>query len=327
MSHAPSCYNPQNIMTVLIETFDLSKTFGEFLAVDGVTLQVEAGEVLALLGPNGAGKTTTIRMLASILSPSRGWAKVAGFDVVRESIGVRSSIGMLTEHHGLYTRMKAKEYLAFFGRVYGLSDEQTERSSQELLKRLELEEGLSKRLGEFSKGMRQKLALARVMLHEPTILLLDEPTSAMDPSSAKIVRESIFRLRSSKRAIVVCTHNLMEAEILADRIAIIQNGKIIVHGTPEELKQKILGDPIMRVELTEPLNGIEPQLPARVKVLEYGSNWIRYDSSDPKEMNPVVIDMLSEQGLEIVMLSQVDRSLEEVYLRVVRNNIHDLEMD
>jgi ABC-2 type transport system ATP-binding protein len=314
-------------MTVLIETFDLSKTFGEFLAVDGVTLQVEAGEVLALLGPNGAGKTTTIRMLASILSPSRGWAKVAGFDVVRESIGVRSSIGMLTEHHGLYTRMKAKEYLAFFGRVYGLSDEQTERSSQELLKRLELEEGLSKRLGEFSKGMRQKLALARVMLHEPTILLLDEPTSAMDPSSAKIVRESIFRLRSSKRAIVVCTHNLMEAEILADRIAIIQNGKIIVHGTPEELKQKILGDPIMRVELTEPLNGIEPQLPARVKVLEYGSNWIRYDSSDPKEMNPVVIDMLSEQGLEIVMLSQVDRSLEEVYLRVVRNNIHDLEMD
>jgi len=327
VSHAPSCYNPQNIMTVLIETFDLSKTFGEFLAVDGVTLQVEAGEVLALLGPNGAGKTTTIRMLASILSPSRGWAKVAGFDVVREPIGVRSSIGMLTEHHGLYTRMKAKEYLAFFGRVYGLSDEQTERSSQELLKRLELEEGLSKRLGEFSKGMRQKLALARVMLHEPTILLLDEPTSAMDPSSAKIVRESIFRLRSSKRAIVVCTHNLMEAEILADRIAIIQNGKIIVHGTPEELKQKILGDPIMRVELTEPLNGIEPQLPARVKVLEYGSNWIRYDSSDPKEMNPVVIDMLSEQGLEIVMLSQVDRSLEEVYLRVVRNNIHDLEMD
>jgi len=327
VSHAPSCYNPQNIMTVLIETFDLSKTFGEFLAVDGVTLQVEAGEVLALLGPNGAGKTTTIRMLASILSPSRGWAKVAGFDVVREPIGVRSSIGMLTEHHGLYTRMKAKEYLAFFGRVYGLSDEQTERSSQELLKRLELEEGLSKRLGEFSKGMRQKLALARVMLHEPTILLLDEPTSAMDPSSAKIVRESIFRLRSSKRAIVVCTHNLMEAEILADRIAIIQNGKIIVHGTPEELKQKILGDPIMRVELTEPLNGIEPQLPARVKVLEYGSNWIRYDSSDPKEMNPVVIDMLSEQGFEIVTLSQVDRSLEEVYLRVVRNKIHDLEMD
>jgi ABC-2 type transport system ATP-binding protein len=314
-------------MTVLIETFDLSKTFGEFLAVDSVTLQVEAGEVLALLGPNGAGKTTTIRMLASILSPSRGWAKVAGFDVVREPIGVRSSIGMLTEHHGLYTRMKAREYLAFFGRVYGLSEDQIKGRTEALLKHLELEEGLSKRLGEFSKGMRQKLALARVMLHEPTILLLDEPTSAMDPSSAKIVRESIFGLRSSKRAIVVCTHNLMEAEILADRIAIIQNGKIIIHGTPEELKHKILGNPIMRVELTKPLNGIEPQLPEKVKVLEYGSNWIRYDSSDPKEMNPVVIDMLSEQGFEIVTLSQVDRSLEEVYLRVVRNNIHDLEFN
>ena len=111
MSPAPYCYNPQNTMTVLIETLDLSKSFGDFQAVDGVTLQVHAGEVLALLGPNGAGKTTTIRMLASILRPSRGWAKVGGFDVVNEPIGVRNSIGMLTEHHGLYTRMKAKEYL------------------------------------------------------------------------------------------------------------------------------------------------------------------------------------------------------------------------
>ncbi|OGO17093.1 MAG: hypothetical protein A2Z14_09125 [Chloroflexi bacterium RBG_16_48_8] len=304
----------------MIETFDLSKSFGDFHAVEGVTLQVEAGEVLALLGPNGAGKTTTIRMLASILTPTRGWAKIAGFDVVQDPVGVRSSIGMLTEHHGLYTRMRAHEYLEFFGQIYGFTLADTRDRIEDLLTLLELQGESSRRLGEFSKGMRQKLALARTLLHDPPILLLDEPTSAMDPSSAKIVRESIFGLRSSKRAIVVCTHNLTEAEILADRIAIIQDGKIVAHGTPEELKLSILGHPIMQVELATPLNGAKPALPDQVKILQYGSNWIRYEVANPKEMNPKVIEMLSISGFSVVTLTRVGQNLEEVYLRIVRDN-------
>jgi len=312
-------------MTILIETFDLSKSFGDFQAVDGITLKVNAGEVLALLGPNGAGKTTTIRMLSSILTPTRGWAKISGFDVVEDAVRVRSSIGMLTEHHGLYTRMRASEYLEFFGLVYGLSRERTHQRIDELLTYLEIQNDSSRRLGEFSKGMRQKLALARAMLHDPAILLLDEPTSAMDPSSAKIVRESIFRLRSSKRAIIVCTHNLSEAEILADRIAIIKEGKIVAQGKPEELKDNILGHPIMEVELSQPLNGAKPELPAKAKVLRYGSNTIRYETMEPKEVNPKVIDMLSRSGFEVVTLIRVSRSLEEVYLRVVRNNLNGME--
>jgi len=293
--------------------------------VDGITLKVNAGEVLALLGPNGAGKTTTIRMLSSILTPTRGWAKISGFDVVEDAVRVRSSIGMLTEHHGLYTRMRASEYLEFFGLVYGLSRERTHRRIDELLTYLEIQNDSSRRLGEFSKGMRQKLALARAMLHDPSILLLDEPTSAMDPSSAKIVRESIFRLRSSKRAIIVCTHNLSEAEILADRIAIIKEGKIVAQGRPDELKENILGHPIMEVELSQPLNGARPELPAKAKVLRYGSNTIRYETMEPKEVNPKVIDMLSRSGFEVVTLIRVSRSLEEVYLRVVRNNLNGME--
>jgi ABC-2 type transport system ATP-binding protein len=312
-------------MTTLIETFDLSKSFGDFQAVDGVTLKINAGEVLALLGPNGAGKTTTIRMLSSILTPTRGWAKISGFDVVEDAVRVRSSIGMLTEHHGLYTRMRASEYLEFFGLVYGLSRERTHRRIDELLTYLEIQNDSSRRLGEFSKGMRQKLALARAMLHDPSILLLDEPTSAMDPSSAKIVRESIFRLRSSKRAIIVCTHNLSEAEILADRIAIIKEGKIVAQGRPDELKENILGHPIMEVELSQPLNGARPELPAKAKVLRYGSNTIRYETMEPKEVNPKVIDMLSRSGFEVVTLIRVSRSLEEVYLRVVQNNLNGME--
>jgi ABC-2 type transport system ATP-binding protein len=312
-------------MTVLIKTFNLSKSFGDFQAVDGITLKVNAGEILSLLGPNGAGKTTTIRMLSSILTPTRGWAKIAGFDVVEDPVSVRSSIGMLTEHHGLYTRMRASEYLEFFGSVYGLSLNKTRERINKLFSHLELQADSSRRLGEYSKGMRQKLALARSMLHDPPILLLDEPTSAMDPSSAKIVRESIFSLRSSRRAIVVCTHNLNEAEILSDRIAIIKNGRIIAEGKPEELKDNILGNPIMEVELSQPLNGAKPELPEKVTVLQYGSNTIRYETSEPHKTNPKVIDMLSRSGFDVVTLIRVSRSLEDVYLRVVRNDMNGME--
>lgn len=307
---------PRRTMTILIETSDLSKAFGDFQAVDGVTLQVEAGEVIALLGPNGAGKTTTIRMLASILEPSRGRASIAGFDVVKEPREVRSSIGMLTEHHGLYTRMQAVEYLSFFGQIYQLPDLEIQQRIKELLSYLGLDE-LDKRLGEYSKGMRQKLALARAMLHDPPVLLFDEPTSAMDPASAKLVRESISRLRSSKRAIVICTHNLSEAEMLADRIAIIQMGKIVALGSPEELKRELLGAPIMHVQLASALDGTKLEFPEGVELLETGDDWIRYQAEAPEVSNPEVLGMLSASGCSVVTLSGVKRSLEEVYLKVV----------
>jgi ABC-2 type transport system ATP-binding protein len=303
-------------MTILIETNDLSKSFGDFQAVDGVTLQVEAGEVLALLGPNGAGKTTTIRMLASILRPTRGWATVAGHDVTQSQGQVRSSIGMLTEHHGLYTRMHAVEYLTFFGSIYQLPEIEIEQRIRELLSYLELDT-LGKRVGEFSKGMRQKLALARAMLHDPPVLLLDEPTSAMDPASAKLVRESISSLRSSKRSIIICTHNLSEAEMLSDRIAIIQTGKIVALGTPDELKRQVLGAPIMHVELAHSPDGAKPIFPEGAQVLETGENWLRYQVEDPDTTNPLVLSSLAASGFSVVTLSGVRRSLEEVYLEVV----------
>ena len=304
-------------MKILIETNDLSKTFGDFLAVDGVSLRVKAGEVIALLGPNGAGKTTTVRMLASILQPSRGWATVAGFDVTREQSQVRNSIGMLTEHPGLYTRMKAVEYLSFFGQIYQLPDDAIRQRIEELLSYLGLDDGYDKRLGEYSKGMRQKLALARAMLHDPPVLLLDEPTSAMDPASAKLVRESITRLRSTKRSIIICTHNLSEAEALADRIAIIQEGKIVALGSPEALKREVLGPPIMHVQFAQPMDGSKPQFPEGAQFVEAGEDWIRYQTDSPEVINPVVLGMLTASGFSVVTLSGVSRSLEEVYLQVV----------
>ncbi len=225
----------------MIQTQELSKKFNDFWAVDGVTLSVKPGQILALLGQNGAGKTTTVRMLTALLTPTRGSARVAGYDVARQGREVRASVGVLTEQHGLYMRMTGIEYLDFFGRVYRLSTDARKSRSDYLLDYFGLGQASSRRIGEYSKGMRQKLALARALMHEPPVLLLDEPTSAMDPESARLVRDEIVRLRSSQRTIVICSHNLAEAEALSDIIAIIYKGRILIVGTLEELKQKILG--------------------------------------------------------------------------------------
>jgi len=210
------------------------------------------------------------------------------------------------------------EYLRFFGNTYGMDPDLIEKRSDALLVRFELDDALNRRLGEFSKGMRQKLALARTMLHDPSVLLLDEPTSAMDPASARLVRHSISGLRSSKRAIIVCTHNLSEAEMLADRIAIIRKGKIAAQGSPTLLKEQVLGVPIMQVHVAQELNGLPPELPEGANMLEQGRDWIRYKVQDPIDTNPAVLRALDRQGLDVITLSEVRRSLEEVYLQVVR---------
>jgi ABC-2 type transport system ATP-binding protein len=301
----------------MIEAHQLVKRFDDFLAVDGVSLTVRPGEVLALLGPNGAGKTTTVRMLTSILAPTSGWARVAGHDVAREPDAVRRSIGLLTEQHGLYLRMRGVEYLDFFGEVYGLSPADCRRRAGELLERFGMTEAGRRRLGEYSKGMRQKLALIRAMLHNPPVLLLDEPTSAMDPHSARLVRDSIAALRGEQRAIVLCTHNLSEAEALADRIAIIRRGRIVADGTAAALKAELLGPPLMELRLAEPLNGQADSLRGLVQVVARGEDWLRFAASDPARDNPAVLQRLAERRVPVMTLAEVPRSLEDVYLQVV----------
>lgn len=301
----------------MISTRDLSKQFDQFWAVDGVDLQVEPGQVLALLGPNGAGKTTTVRMLTSVLIPTRGTASIAGYDVVIYPARVRASVGVLTEQHGLYNRMPADEYLDFFGKLYGLDAHRRKSRIDYLLDKFGLQEDRDKRLGEYSKGMRQKLALARALLHEPPVLLLDEPTSAMDPESARLVRGLIQGLRSESRAIIICTHNLAEAEELADQIAIIRRGKIIARGSPSALKQTLLGPAEYEIRLSEALNGKLLQLPREVELSFADSYSIRYHVKEPERVNPIILDYLLKEGLRIVSLQEVPRSLEQVYLSAI----------
>ncbi|HEX9018886.1 MAG TPA: ABC transporter ATP-binding protein [Anaerolineaceae bacterium] len=295
----------------------LTKYFDDFLAVDRVSLTVEAGQVLVLLGQNGAGKTTTVRMLTSILEPSGGRAWVAGHDVVREADQVRASVGVLTEQHGLYGRMNAFEYLEFFASLYGIAPAAARPRIQMLLERFGLGSVGRKRLGEYSKGMRQKLALVRAILHDPPVLLLDEPTSAMDPESARMVRDSIHELRGAGRAILLCTHNLFEAEELADRVAIIRLGRILMNDTPENVKQALLGPAEYEARLAGQVDGWQPDLPPGVELHERGGDWLRFRVADPAAQNPLLLALLLEQRLPVMSFQEVPRSLEQAFLNAV----------
>lgn len=304
-------------MIPAVSTMGLSKSYGSLLAVDRLQIEVSPGEILAILGPNGAGKTTTVRMLGSILQPTAGTASVAGLDVIVDAQQVRHRVGLLTEFPGLYLRMPTLEYLIFFGGMYGIPPEDTARRGRRLLGQVGLEGVETERLGTFSKGMRQKVALVRALLHDPPVLLLDEPTSAMDPHSAKTVRDLIRELRTQGRCMVLCTHNLSEAEALADRIAIIRRGRIVAQGTVPELERRLLGPPVYEVGLARPLEGLGDALVDLVDMESSGATQIRYRTSDPEETNPRVVGRLVDLGAEVVNLSRVSRSLEDVYLRIV----------
>lgn len=296
----------------------LTKQFDDFLAVQGVNLNVPAGQVLALLGPNGAGKTTTVRMLTSILRPTHGTASVAGFDVVKDAQKVREVVGVLTEQHGLYGRMNADEYLEFFCKLYRMDAGAARRRIDQLLEEFGLADARRKRLGQYSKGMRQKLSLARALLHEPPVLLLDEPTSAMDPESAHMVREAIRGMRSHERAVILCTHNLVEAEELADQVAIIRSGRILRMGTLEGLKQELLGPLEYEALLSRDASAWDPaRLPEGAEFIRQTARMLRFRIQEPDRVNPLLLRCLLEQGLEVRSFEEVPRSLEEAYMRAV----------
>jgi ABC-2 type transport system ATP-binding protein len=301
----------------MIEIENLSKAFRDFWAVTDINLRVEAGQVLALLGPNGAGKTTTVRMLTTILRPTRGTARLAGYDILMQPEKVRAAVGVLTEGHGLYPRMTADEYLDFFARAYRLAPGERKQRIDELLSFFGLAEARRKQVGQFSKGMRQKLALARALLHKPPVLLLDEPTSAMDPASARLVRDAILELRSMERAIIVCTHNLTEAEEIADQIAIINHGKIILQGSPQQLKMALQDTVRFRIRFAAALNGNTPSLVKGAELLEQGEDWLVYQTAQPHRVNPALIQHFTQQGLPILTIEEQVCTLEEVYLRAV----------
>jgi ABC-2 type transport system ATP-binding protein len=233
-----------------IETHRLTKRFSSFTAVDHVDLNVHKGEIYGFLGPNGAGKTTTIRMLCTLLTPSFGSAKVAGYDITRQANEVRKKIGLVSEKLIMYPRLTAFENLMFFGSLYGINQDALRKRTVELLDMVQLTSFKDKPVGGYSSGMRQRVNVIRALLHDPEIIFLDEPTMALDPQSTRFVRDLIKELKEMGHTIVLTTHIMEEADELSDRISIIDHGKMIATDTPQELKNKYKADNLLDVFLT-----------------------------------------------------------------------------
>lgn len=299
----------------MIETNQLTRKFENVLAVDRLTIAVRAGEVFGFLGPNGAGKTTTIRMLAALIAPSAGSAQVAGYRLGEQDTVIRGKIGILTETPGLYDRLSAERNLAFFAHLYRVADVagQVER----YLKLMGLWNRRQDAAGTLSKGMRQKLAIARALLHEPEVLLLDEPTSGLDPRAAHMVREFIESLKRAGRTIFICTHNLDEADRLCDRVAVF-NSRLLAVDTPKSLRRRLFGRTVVfhLAEVRESYRLVlsEESFVQEVRIVD---NKLVVIVEDPEQQNPLLVRRLVDAGAEIRFVGEVRRSLEDVYLRLI----------
>lgn len=223
----------------MIEIQSLSKYFKKVKAVDSISFKVGNGEIVGLLGENGAGKTTTLRMLATMLKTSEGTAKVDGYDINTDPYKVRSEIGILFGGEvGLYDRLTARENINYFAKLNGMDENETKESTDYLIKMLKMEEYIDKRVGKFSRGMKQKVAIARSIVHNPKVMLFDEPTSGLDVTASRIVQDFIKKCKEDNRAIIFSSHSMLEVERLCDRIVIIHKGRIVEEGTIEHLKEK-----------------------------------------------------------------------------------------
>lgn len=306
----------------MIETVDLTKRFGNLLAVDSVSLKVADGEVFGFLGPNGAGKTTTVRMLTCLISKTSGSATVGGLDTANEadSLKIRGMIGLVTDNVGLYEPLTAYKNLDIFGRLYGVPAQKRAENIQRALTMLGLWEKRGVAAGTFSKGMKQKLAIARALIHDPQILFMDEPTANLDPESAKTVRDFILELKKEKRTIFLNTHNLDEAQRICDRIAIL-NTKLMATGSPSDL-EGLVGGRRATIQLGEPSDPVLAALRRKFPGADVTVDGVKLSVSgpDPESMIADVVEAAVKAGGRVVYAGVGGSSLEATYLKLVRGD-------
>lgn len=302
----------------MIHTQNLSKRFGTVQAVNNLDLDVHEGEVFGFLGPNGAGKTTTVRMLASLIAPSEGTATVAGFTVGKQDSDIRRNVGLLTETPGMYDNLSAETNLRIFAELYEVKD--VRGQVEKYLKMLGLWDRREDAAGTFSKGMKQKLAIARALLHEPRLLFLDEPTSGLDPEASHLVREFISELKREGRTIFLCTHNLDEADRLCDRVGVFKT-RLLVVDTPAALRKSVFGRKVV-IHLAKKSDAFLSVVKSLSFVTDVKSvdNKLVIQLEDPETHNPEIVRALINADAPIQFIGELRYSLEEVYLQLVRNN-------
>ena len=304
----------------MIETENLTRKFGELTAVDNLTLKVEKGEVFGFLGPNGAGKSTTVRMLCCLISKTSGKARVGDFDVDREEdrLKIRKMVGYLPGDVGLYENQSAYKNLDFYGKLYEVPSAEREERIKRLLQLLGIWERKEDAVAGFSKGMKQKLAIARALIHEPQLLFLDEPTANLDPLAAKTVRDFVLDLKKEKRTIFMNTHNLDEAERVCDRIAVLKT-KLVGVGSPEDLERSVSSrKTVVHLEsIGDSVLAAVKKL-SKVKNVSTNENKLILDMDDPEKDNPQLVRTIVAAGGNIQYVTEERSSLEDVYLKLVR---------
>jgi len=303
-------------MTLAIEVYHLSRTFGAFQAVDDLNFEVREGEVFGVLGPNGAGKTTTVRLLNGVLAPTSGSARVLGYDPVTQGSEVRSRTGVLTETPSLSERLSARDNLSLFGAMYGVPESELMSRVDRTLALMDLSERADDLAGTYSKGMKQRLAIARALVHEPALLFLDEPTSGLDPESSQAVTDLIATLAHQEgRTVFLATHNLAQAERLCDRVALFNHGRILAMGTREELARRLGSGHRLEVELFAPFpdEALErvSQVPG-VSDLKAEVRTLEARVEQPERIADVVA-VLSGSGARIRRVEPHEPTLSEIY--------------
>jgi ABC-2 type transport system ATP-binding protein len=303
----------------MIHAENLTKRFGTLTAVDQVSLDVEDGEVFGFLGPNGAGKTTMVRMLASLISKTSGSAEVAGCVIGNpaDELKLRQRIGVLPENVGLYEGTSAYQNLEYFGRLYRMEPETLRKNIERLLRMMDLWEKKDLPVATFSKGMKQKVALARTLVHDPVLLFLDEPTANLDPEASKMVRDAILELKKENRTIFLNTHNLDEAQRICDRVGLLRT-RLITTGSIDALRTGVSGKRTV-VQLERVSEELADAVRARVPghSVEISGDQLIVDVEDPDRENPEIVAALSAAGGRIRQISQLSASLEDVYLKLI----------
>ncbi len=302
-----------------VETHGLSRRFDGRVAVEDLSLAIPERSIFGFLGPNGAGKTTTVRMLCALIAPSGGEAVVAGHRLGADDTALRRSVGILTEVPGLYDRLSARQNLTYFARLYDLGAAEAATQVERYLRALDLWERRDDPVGTFSKGMRQKLAVVRALLHEPAIVFLDEPTAALDPEAARTVREFVRTLAGEGRTIFLTTHDLTEADELCDVVAVFER-RVLRMGPPAELRASLFGRGVHVRVVGEaaPFLGVVRSLPFAREVSAQGDTLsVRLD--DPDAMDPLLVAALVAAGARIRYVEPIRHTLEDVYLRLVRD--------
>ena len=301
----------------VITITNLTHRFGDHIAIDDLTLDVRAGEVFGFLGHNGAGKTTTIRLLNSLLTPSSGEMQVLGFNPLRNGPALRTRTGVLTETPSLDERLSAYDNLSIFADLYGVARSEVGKRVEDLLSEFELLDRAKEKVAAYSKGMKQRLAIARALLHKPELLYLDEPTAGLDPLAAYHVHELVFRLaRRDGCTVFLCTHNLTEAEKLCDRVAVLDHGRLAALGTPRELTRQYVRPLDVEVEVDE------EQITDCLELLKKHSIEIRREKEvlvvtlGSREEIPLLAGRLTSSRIRIYRLAARETDLEEVYFSI-----------